>query len=132
MFLIFTFVPFIVKLSFKLESSFGMIPLNICYWIWTSWKPWLHSHVLCSMRCDAIDHIQTQTFLSPETELWWTVATRNQVKYRKQCIKIKIIADYFYSILRCDSRCNFLWVSMRYVDAIFFWKKRCIANTFPD
>jgi len=48
-----------------------------------------------------------------------TVATRNQVKYCRQFIKIEIIiiiADYFYSILRCDffvsvdaiRRCNFL------------------------
>jgi len=47
----------------------------------------LQSHVQCRMQCDAIDHIQTQTFHSPRKHTYdETVATRNQVKYRKQFI----------------------------------------------
>jgi len=74
--------------SFQSKSSLGMFPLNISYLMWTSWKPRLQSHVLCRMHCDAIDHTQSQTFLSQETYCNYdeTVVTRNQVKYRRQFI----------------------------------------------
>jgi len=55
------------------------------------------------MHCNVIDHTQTQKNFPWIHNYDETVTARNQVKYRRQFAKkIEIIADYFYSILRCN------------------------------
>jgi len=39
--------------------------------------------------------------------------------------RLAIIADYFYSILRCDNRCDFFVGVDAVCECDFFRKKRC-------
>jgi len=83
-----------------------MIPLNISYLIWASWKPRLQSYVQCRNAL-----WRNRSYPNSNFSFTWNIIMTKQsqltTKYRGQFIKnrntvIAIIADYIYSILRCD------------------------------
>jgi len=115
---------------FQLKSSFGMFPLNISYLIWASWKPRLQPYVLCR---NALWRNRSNSNFSFPGNIIMTKQLQHTTKWSTvdSLLKIEIIADYFYSILRCNNKCDFLWVSIRFVDSIFLGKKKCNAIAIP-
>jgi len=92
-----------------------MIPLNISYLIWTSWKPRLQSHVamqhaLWRNRSYPNSNFPFKLKLSSPRKHNYDEQSNlqsNKVRWTGVYKKIEIIADYFYSILRWYSRCDF-------------------------